>query len=143
VRLNRLLAANDERVNHKRVYRLMKQDGLLLARYTGRPAERCHEGKIITLKPDLRWCSDGFEIRCRNNEVVWVAFSLDCCDREAMRYVATTGGITSEMIQDLLVESMAYRFGDIDRLPHPVEWLSDNGSCYIAEATRSFARSLT
>jgi hypothetical protein len=28
-RLNRLLAANDERVNHKRVYRLMKQDGLL------------------------------------------------------------------------------------------------------------------
>lgn len=140
-RLNRLLAAN-ERVNHKRVYRLMKQDGLLLPRYTGRPDERCHEGKVITLKPDLRWCSDGFEIRCWDNEVVRVAFSLDCCDREAMRYVATTGGITSEMIQDLLVESMAYRFGDVDRLPHPVEWLSDNGSCYIAQETRRFAKSL-
>ncbi|BEH13865.1 hypothetical protein MAALD49_12330 [Marinobacter shengliensis] len=62
-RLNRLLAANDERVNHKRMYRLMKQDGLLLPRHTGRPQERCHNGQIIILKPDLRWYSDGLEIR--------------------------------------------------------------------------------
>jgi len=141
-RLNRLLAANDERVNHKRVYRLMKQDGLLLPRYTGRPQERCHNGQVITLKPDLRWCSDGFEIRCWNKEVVRVAFSLDCCDRELMRYVATTGGITGEMIQDLLLESLEYRFGQSERVPHPLEWLTDNGSCYIAKETRTFASSL-
>ena len=141
-RLNRLLAANDERVNHKRVYRLMKRDGLLLPRYTGRPQERCHNGQVITLKPDLRWCSDGFEIRCWNKEVVRVAFSLDCCDRELMRYVATTGGITAEMVQDLLLESLEYRFGQSERVPHPLEWLTDNGSCYIAKETRAFASSL-
>lgn len=139
VRLNRLLAAQGERVNHKRVYRLMKQDGLLLPRYTGRPEERCHHGQVITLKPDLRWCSDGFEIRCWNKEVVRVAFSLDCCDRELMRYVATTGGITAEMVQDLLLESLEYRFGQSERVPHPLEWLTDNGSCYIARETRAFA----
>jgi transposase InsO family protein len=27
-------------------------------------------------------------------------------------------------------------------LPHAVEWLTDNGSCYIADATRTFAASL-
>jgi len=68
-----------------------------------------------------------------------VAFSLDCRDRELMRYVATTGGITAEMVQDLPLESLEYRFGQIERVPHPLEWLTDNGSCYIARETRSFA----
>jgi len=140
--LNRELATQGTRVNPKRVYRLMKTNGLLLARHTGRPNERSHTGKVITLKPNLRWCSDAFEIRCWNDEVVRVAFSLDCCDREAMRYVATTGGITAEMIQDLLLESMEYRFGNAEHLVHPIEWLSDNGSCYIANDTRAFAKAL-
>ena len=37
-------------VNHKRVYRLMKQNGLLLARHTGKRPVRQHDGKVITLK---------------------------------------------------------------------------------------------
>ncbi|WP_328707234.1 IS3 family transposase, partial [Citreicoccus inhibens] len=36
-------------VNHKRVYRVMKAAGLLLARHTGKPT-RTHEGTIVTLK---------------------------------------------------------------------------------------------
>jgi len=44
---------------------------------------------------------------------------MDCCDRELMRYVATTGGITAEMVQDLLLESMEYRFGQSERVRHP------------------------
>jgi transposase InsO family protein len=63
-----------------------------------------------------------------------------------MRYVATTGGITGgitgEMVQDLLLESLEYRFGQSERGPHPLEWLTDNGSCYIAKETRVFASSL-
>lgn len=138
-RLNRLLP---KRVNPKRIYRLMKDHHLLLQRYSGRPDERCHTGKIVTLKPNIRWCSDGFEIKCWNKDIVRVAFSLDCCDREAMRYVATTGGITAVMVQDLLVETMEYRFASRDQLPHAVEWLTDNGSCYIARETRAFAANL-
>ena len=52
-------------VNHKRVYRVLRDAGLLLTRHTGKPT-RIHEGKIITLKSDLRWCSDAFEVRCWN-----------------------------------------------------------------------------
>ncbi|SEO55342.1 Transposase InsO and inactivated derivatives [Aquisalimonas asiatica] len=141
--LNRELAAAGERVNPKRIYRLMKAHDLLLTRHTGRPVtDKAHDGQVITLKSDLRWCSDVMEIRCWNGEAVRVAFSLDCCDREAMRYMATTGGVTSEMIQDLLVETMEYRFGDVTRLSHPIEWLSDNGSCYTAAETRAMARQL-
>jgi transposase InsO family protein len=33
-------------------------------------------------------------------------------------------------------------FGAINRLPVTIEWLSDNGNCYIAGEMRSFARDI-
>src|SRR5512134_1687322 len=62
-------------VNHKRVYRIMRQNGLLLARHTGKRPQLLHEGKVITLRSNLRWCSDGFEIPCWDGQVVRVAFA--------------------------------------------------------------------
>ena len=129
-------------VNHKRVYRIMRQNGLLLTRHTGKQRMLPNEGKVITLRSNLRWCSDGFEIACWNGQVVRVAFALDCCDREIISHVATTGGISGEMVRDLMIESVEYRFGIVDQLPHTVEWLSDNGSCYTATETRVFAKDM-
>nr|WP_171004524.1 IS3 family transposase [Klebsiella variicola] len=140
--LNRALKEHNWRVNPKRIYRIMQANNLLLAKSGHKKPERCHTGSVVTLKPDTRWCSDGFEIRCWNREVVRVVFSLDCCDREAISWSATTGGINSVMVQDLLTESVEKRFGNTLYLPHAVEWLTDNGSCYIADATRTFAASL-
>src|SRR6476469_5888010 len=94
------------------------------------------DGKVMTLKSNLRWCSDSFEIRCWSGEKIQVAFSLDCCDREAMRYVATTGAINGEMIRDLMLESVEQRFGSGTRkLPQSIQWLSDNGPPYISDET--------
>ena len=124
------------RVNRKRVYRVMRASRLLLARHTGKPA-RTHDGVVITLKSNLRWCSDSFEIRCWNGERVQVAFSLDSCDREAMKWVATTAAITGEMIRDLMAESVEQRLGaGVMRVPHPLEWLGDNGPPHTANETR-------
>ena len=88
------------------------------------------------------WCSDGLEIGCENGERVRVAFALDCCDREAISYVATTAGITGEDVRDLMVAAVEHRFGRVNQLPRPIEWLTDNGSCYLARETRRFARDL-
>jgi transposase InsO family protein len=141
--LNRKLTAQGrDRVNHKRVYRIMKQNDLLLARHTGKQADRRHDGVVITLRPNMRWCSDEFVVPCWNGENVRVAFSLDCCDREVMSHVATTAGISSEMIRDLMLQSVEYRFGQVEKAPKPIEWLSDNGSCYTARETRQFAKTL-
>ena len=48
------LRAGLPRLNHKRLYRLMAQNGLLLQRYTGKLPGRLHEGRIITIRPNLR-----------------------------------------------------------------------------------------
>src|SRR5262249_18764107 len=116
---------------------------LLLERHTGR-STRTHDGQVITLKSDLRWCSDSFEIRCWNGDIVRVVFSLDCCDRECIAYRAVANqGICGEPVRDLMVETVEQRFGaGVRNLPHPVEWLSDNGSCYTALETRAFGESL-
>ena len=129
-------------VNVKRVYRVMKAHGLLLERHTANGEEQRHDGRIAVDCPDTRWCSDGFEIGCDNGEKVRIAFTLDCCDREAISWVATTGGIDSSDIRDLMIESVERRFGLIDRLPKPIEWLSDNGSPYTARETRALARDI-
>lgn len=140
--LNRILRGKGQQgVNHKRVYRIMKIHHLLLAKHTGRPV-RVHEGTIITLTSNKRWCSDVFEIRCWNEERIRVVFCMDCADREVLSYIATTGGITGEMVRDLMTEAIEYRFGMVDQVPQSIQWLSDNGPAYIAHETRAFARTM-
>jgi putative transposase len=128
--------------NAKRVYRVMKLHGLLLQRHSGRGEERRHDGKVAVETRNSRWCSDGLEITCDNGEKVRVAFALDCCDREAMGFVATTSGISAEDVRDLMVATVEHRFGPVNKLPHNIEWLTDNGSCYTAHDTRRFARDI-
>jgi putative transposase len=126
-------------VNHKRVYRIMKINNLLLQKHTGRSV-KVHDGTVMTTRSNMRWCSDAFEIACWNGERLKVAFSLDCCDREILSYIATTGGICGDMVCDLMAESIEKRFGPVDQLPLPIEWLSDNGPAYTARKTRDFGR---
>ena len=67
-----------------------------------------------------------------------VAFALDCHDREVISWIATTAGISGEMIRDMMVRCVEQRFGAI-RAPHPVQWLSDNGSIFAAHRTVEIA----
>src|SRR5262249_27682031 len=129
-------------VNVKRVYRVMKAHGLLLERHTGKGEERRHDGRVAVDRSDTRWCSDGLRIACDNGERLRIAFTLDCCDREAISWVATTGGINSSDIRDLMIESLERRFGLVNCAPAAIEWLSDNGSPYTAYDTRRFARDI-
>lgn len=128
--------------NHKRIYRVMKTHDLLLQRYTGDGPRPVHDGRVAVDQSDRRWCSDGLEIACQSGERVRVAFTLDCCDREAIGYVATTAGISGEMVRDLMVESLESRFGAEIPLRHGIEWLTDNGSPYIAHETQRFGHEL-
>lgn len=128
--------------NHKRVYRVMREHDRLLQRHSGRDEERRHDGRVAVDRSNLRWCSDGFEIGCDDGGTVRVAFALDCCDREALAFVATTEGIKGEDVQDLMITAIEGRFGQVSRLPHLIEWLSDNGSGTIAADTKALAREI-
>ncbi len=84
------LKIGGRQVNHKRVYRVMREEGRLLFRQVQKPMDtRKHEGTVAVKESDTLWCSDGLELSCDNGERVRFAFALDCCDREIMRCVAT------------------------------------------------------
>jgi putative transposase len=120
--LNRDLAAGGlAPANHRRVYRLMKAHGLLLENHSGQRPGRSHGGKVVVMRSDLRWCSDGFELTCWNGEIVRGAFVLDAHDREIIAWRATANaGISGSDIRDMMLEAVEARFGDI-RAPHQVE----------------------
>ena len=141
--LNRQLRADGAAsINHKRVYRIMQAHNLLLARrYTERP-ELTHEGKVVTMRSNIRWCSDGFEFTCWSGEIIRGAFIIDAHDREIISWRAVVNaGISGSDIRDMMLEAVEQRFGAY-RAHHPVEMLTDNGSPYIAKETRIFARQL-
>ncbi|XIV42650.1 IS3-like element IS2 family transposase (plasmid) [Escherichia coli] len=129
-------------INAKRVYRIMRQNALLLERKPAvPPSKRAHTGRVAVKESNQRWCSDGFEFCCDNGERLRVTFALDCSDREALHWAVTTGGFNSETVQDVMLGAVERRFGN-DLPSSPVEWLTDNSSCYRANETRQFARML-
>ena len=137
------LKIDGRQINHKRVYRVMRDEGWLLFRQGQKPLDtRKHEGTVAVKESDTRWCSDGLELSCDNGERVRVAFALDCCDREIMSWVATTKGIDAGLVGDMMMQAVEKRFGSNGKPPKTIEWLTDNGSCYTAAETRSFAKEL-
>ncbi len=134
-----LARVNEPLPNHKRVYRLMKRHGLLLRKSSGRRDGRVHDGKVVVMSSNLRWCSDGFEFACWNGDIVRAAFVIDAHDRELIAHVAVSGrGISGSDVRDMMLEAVETRFATLSA-PRRIEFLSDNGSPYTAKDTRDFA----
>jgi transposase InsO family protein len=132
-------AAGLRSANHKRVYRIMRENGLLLSRHFDARPGRLHEGKVVTLQSNLRWCSDCFEARTLNGERIQVAFVLDCCDREVMSYVAEKRPLFHGDIIRLIDQTVTHRFGEFaEKLPHTIQWLTDQGPQYKAIETVAY-----
>ena len=69
-------------VNHNRVHRIMRRNNLVLQRSGFDRPERNQDGKVIMMRSNLRWYSDGLEFSCRNGDVIRLAFLIDAHDRE-------------------------------------------------------------
>ena len=106
---------------------------------------RFFNGRVAVSRSDLRWCSDGLEIKCDSGQTVTATFAKDCCDREVMAWRAWEGkGLPGEPVREMLIEAVERRFGAVEAVPsdHTLEFLSDNGGAYIAAETRALVRAL-
>jgi len=141
--LNRLMRKDGHKlVNHKRVYRIMQLNQMLLARRYVERIDLPHDGKVIVMRSNLRWCSDGFEFACWDGDVIRIAFIIDAHDREIMAWRGVVnGGISGSDIRDMMLEAVEKRFGAL-RASEAIEMLTDNGSAYTAKETIIFARQL-
>ena len=131
-----------KRYNKKRIYRVMKENGLLLPKAViNRENPKGTTGKVMTLHSNTRWCSDCFEIHCFNGEKVYVSFVLDTCDREILSWIALPQPLLSEDIQGLMISAVEGRFGKC-KTDREIEFLSDRGSIYRAYNVQVLARQI-
>ena len=131
---------NHSKINRKRVYRIMKMNGLLLPKSV---VTRTHKktGKVMTLHSNTRWCSDCFEVKCFNGEKVYVSFVIDSCDREIISFIVEDRPLLAKDIELLMIKAVNYRFKKF-KAPREIEFLSDRGSIYRAHSVRNLGRSI-
>ncbi|MDE0151340.1 MAG: IS3 family transposase [Bdellovibrionales bacterium] len=127
--------------NKKRIYRIMDKNGLLLRREKAKKRVFKKTGEIIICVSNVRWCSDAFEIICFNGERVYVAFALDCHDRECLAHVVRNRPLSAKDIQELMLLSIEKRF-KITKAPRRIQWLSDRGAIYRCHETIRMGRYL-
>lgn len=97
--------------NPKRVYRVMGRYGLLIAHRRRARTTRPHTGQVQRPAANERWRSDALAIACTNGDVVWLAFALDCHDRECLGAVPVVRPLLATDIQQLMRQAITQRFG--------------------------------
>lgn len=120
----------------------MKAESLLLPKFLGHGKIQRHEGQVVTLRSNTRWCSDSFQFRCWDGEKIEAAFVLDTCDREIIAITARVGTLRKEDISDLLVAAVEHRYPKTLQAPGNVQWLTDNGGIFTADMTSRIATEL-
>lgn len=84
---------------------------------------RIHDGKVMVMRSNLRWCSDGLEFTCWNGDVIRLAFIIDAFDREIITWTAVANaGISGADVRDMMLEAVEKRFG-ATRAPQAIEHL--------------------
>ncbi len=66
----------------------MANHAMIFEKHTAVRKGRVHDGKVMVMRSNLRWCSDGLEFTCWNGEVVRLAFIIDAFDREIISWAA-------------------------------------------------------
>jgi HTH-like domain len=101
--------------NHKRVWRVMRDNGLLLQRHAGGEARR-HDGRIAVDERNRRWCSDGFEVGCDNGERVErsdfrLPVAIHTSENSVLRRPVESAQYVLEGQIDFLLEGKRFRCG--------------------------------
>ena len=82
-------------INAKRVYRIMRQNALLLERKPAvPPSKRAHTGRVAVKESNQRWCSDGFEFWAVITEKTasrsrWTAVTVRHCTGRSLPAAST------------------------------------------------------
>src|SRR5690606_23156782 len=85
------------------------------------------DGKVMVMRSNLRWCSDGLEFTCWNGEVIRLAFIIDAFDREIIAWTAVANaGISGSDVRDMMLLAVEKRVGSVclNSFGRLVKWIS-------------------
>ena len=130
----RLRIRDGVRVSRKRVLRLMRENHLL-SPYRNRPKPaRKHDGKIVTMAPNLMWGTDGTRVFTLEEGWVWIFAAVEHWNAECVGWHVCKKGDRYAALQPI---SMALNdlYGSVQadvarglalRMDHGTQYLSDH-----------------
>lgn len=131
----RLRVRDGVRVSRKRVLRLMRENHLLSPhRCRPKSAPKTHDGKIVTLAPNLMWGTDGTRVFTLDEGWVWIFTAIEHWNAECVGWHVCKKGDRYAALQPL---SMALNdlYGGVQadvarglalRMDHGTQYLSDH-----------------
>jgi transposase InsO family protein len=130
----RLRFRDGHRVPRKRVLRLMRENHLL-SPHRGRPkAAKAHDGKIITLAPNLMWGTDGTRVFTLDEGWVWIFTAVEHWNAECVGWHVCKTGDRYAALQPLSM-ALGRLYGSVEkgiarglslRMDHGTQYLSDH-----------------
>ena len=130
----RLRYRDGHRVTRKRVLRLMRENHLL-SPHRGRPgAAKIHDGKIITLAPNLMWGTDGTRVFTLDEGWVWIFTAVEHWNAECVGWHVCKTGDRYAALQPLSM-ALSSLYGSVKkgiarglslRMDHGTQYLSDH-----------------
>lgn len=130
----RLRMRDEVRVARKRVLRLMREN-LLLSPHRSQPKpHKAHEGKIVTMAPNLMWGTDGTRVFTLEDGWVWIFTAVDHWNAECVGWHVCKTGNRYAALQPLSMALNALHGGvqaDVARglalrMDHGCQYLSDH-----------------
>lgn len=130
----RLRFRDGHRVSRKRVLRLMRENHLL-SPHRGRPkAVKAHDGKIITMAPNLMWGTDGTRVFTLDEGWVWIFTAVEHWNAECVGWHVCKTGDRYAALQPLSM-ALGCLYGSVGkgvarglslRMDHGTQYLSDH-----------------
>jgi len=130
----RLRVRDGVRVSRKRVLRLMRENHLLSPHRGWPKAVKAHDGKIITMAPNLMWGTDGTRVFTLDEGWVWIFTAVEHWNAECVGWHVCKTGDRYAALQPLSM-ALGNLYGGVDkdiarglslRMDHGTQYLSDH-----------------
>lgn len=131
-----LLRFHDQRIiNHKKVRRLMRQQGWMVCQRSAAPKPRVRRNKSVAAQANERWALDATHIDCGADGWGHLIAVIDCYDREIVGWEFAVRGRAKEAERALEMACLA-RFGTLRPQGKVPIIRSDNGLIFQSRRFR-------
>jgi transposase InsO family protein len=121
------------KVSRKRVLRIMREQNLLSPHRVTQSRSREHDGKIITVAPDVMWGTDGTKIFTIDDGWCWLFTAVEHWNAECVGWHVAKTGDRFAALQPLSM-AVKQRFGSVNAgAARGLTLRMDNGSQYLSD----------
>ena len=129
----RLWVRDGVRVARKRVLRLMRENRLLSPHRSRPKPPKEHDGKIVTLAPNLMWGTDGTRVFTLENGWVWIFTAVDHWNAECVGWHVCKAGDRYAALQPISM-ALSRLYGSVERgIARGLSLRMDHGTQYLSD----------